>query len=98
MATGKISVIVPTLNEEDRISACLENLRSFQDDGHEVIVVDGGSQDRTIQLAQGRVSQLIQTQAGRASQLHHGANAAGGDFKRQQAYIINLPGTWRPQN
>ena len=47
-----ISVVVPALNEEKYISRCLESLtRQSCDVEYEVIVVDGGSSDMTVQIA-----------------------------------------------
>jgi glycosyltransferase involved in cell wall biosynthesis len=47
-----ISVVVPALNEEKYISGCLESLTSQSFDGdYDVIVVDGGSSDRTVEIA-----------------------------------------------
>ena len=46
----KISVVVPTLNEEAYIERCLKSL-SAQNFPHEIIVVDGGSKDKTVQIA-----------------------------------------------
>jgi len=49
----KISVIVPTLNEEKYIHKCLYSLKSQEfEGGYEVIVVDGGSFDRTMEVAE----------------------------------------------
>jgi glycosyltransferase involved in cell wall biosynthesis len=48
-----ISVIVPAYNEEKNITACLASLaeQTLQRDQYEIIVVDGGSKDRTRELA-----------------------------------------------
>ena len=43
---GVISIIVPILNEEKTIARTLGHLQAF-DEGQEVIVVDGGSEDRS---------------------------------------------------
>jgi cellulose synthase/poly-beta-1,6-N-acetylglucosamine synthase-like glycosyltransferase len=52
-ARVKISVIIPTLNEEAMIARCLESLvqTGFPKDEFEVIVVDNGSTDRTVEVA-----------------------------------------------
>jgi glycosyltransferase involved in cell wall biosynthesis len=48
-----ISVIIPTLNEEASIPALFDAIRQ-QETESEVIVVDGGSRDRTLEVARGR--------------------------------------------
>ncbi len=49
----RLSVIIPVWNEAERIVSCLGRLRALMTAGHEVIVVDGGSGDRTRDLAMG---------------------------------------------
>ena len=46
-----ISIIVPALNEEKRIGECLDSIVAQMVDGDELIVVDNGSTDETIQVA-----------------------------------------------
>tara|TARA_R110001592_G_scaffold356455_3_gene658348 strand:- start:7087 stop:7299 length:213 start_codon:yes stop_codon:yes gene_type:complete len=46
-----LSIIIPTLNEQDVIEACLDNLQPLKEMGVEIIVSDGGSIDRTCELA-----------------------------------------------
>jgi glycosyltransferase involved in cell wall biosynthesis len=46
-----ISVVIPTLNEVDSLPSCLSNLAGQMRSGDEVIVVDAGSEDGTIDLA-----------------------------------------------
>lgn len=45
-----VSVIVPVLNEYDRLSSCLDGLIAQGADVTEIVVVDGGSEDGTQQL------------------------------------------------
>jgi dolichol-phosphate mannosyltransferase len=47
---GKVSVVVPTLNEAERISPCLEGLSRQSYAVREVIIVDSRSQDGTVEL------------------------------------------------
>ncbi|MFP3951485.1 MAG: glycosyltransferase [Candidatus Bathyarchaeia archaeon] len=47
----KYSFIIPTLNEEDNLDLCLESLVNQTLDNFEVIIVDGGSKDRTVEIA-----------------------------------------------
>lgn len=48
----KISVVIPVLNEEKRIRKCLEALAGNTVKPYEVIVADGGSTDKTVEIAQ----------------------------------------------
>lgn len=75
----RISIIVPTLNESNSIVATLDRLKPFRMAGHEVIVVDGGSQDETIKLATSRADKVIKSTPGRAQQMNVGADQASGD-------------------
>lgn len=67
------TVVVPTLNEEAEIVACLDDLEKFRAQGFEVILVDGYSSDRTLQLAEGKCDNISTNQAGRARQMNAGA-------------------------
>jgi rSAM/selenodomain-associated transferase 2/rSAM/selenodomain-associated transferase 1 len=70
----RMSVVIPTLNEEEHLESTLESVTREPD--IEVIVVDGGSTDRTAGLALARGARLITTTARRARQMNAGAAAA----------------------
>jgi rSAM/selenodomain-associated transferase 2 len=74
-----LSIIVPVLNEEAGITAALEALADLRRFGHEVIVVDGGSNDRTVELARLLADLVVTAPRGRASQMNAGAARASGD-------------------
>lgn len=74
----KLSVVVPVLNEEAVIARTLEAIRAGAP-GAEVIVVDGGSVDRSVEIARPRCDLLLTAARGRASQMNAGAAAAHGD-------------------
>ena len=74
------TIVIPTLNEEAEIQACLMRLQGQREEGFEVIVVDGGSNDRTPQLVEGLCDQFISTRKGRAAQMNAGAMKAKGEF------------------
>lgn len=76
----KVSIILPVLNEEKNITKTLACLQHFRRAGHEVIIVDGGSQDNTLLLANDYADKLIVSHPGRAMQMNNGAAAASGDI------------------
>jgi rSAM/selenodomain-associated transferase 2 len=88
----RISVIIPVLNEEETISDCLMPLGT-QD--VEVVVVDGGSKDRTRSLVDAAgFAELITADAGRALQMNAGARAAKGDVLLFLHADCKLPENW----
>ncbi len=76
----KISIIVPVLNEQINLPEALSNLQPFRRQGHEVVVVDGGSSDNSLMLAQEAADIVIVSKAGRALQMNSGAAVATGDL------------------
>ena len=75
----KLSIIVPTLNEAIGIREALEALAPLRVRGHEVIVVDGGSDDGTPQIAAALCDRLLWAPRGRAVQMNAGARVASGE-------------------
>jgi glycosyltransferase involved in cell wall biosynthesis len=72
-----LSVIIPTLNEELRIAATLKQIGA----GVEIIVVDGGSTDKTREIAEQLGAKvIISPSKGRAFQMNLGAKIAKGDI------------------
>jgi rSAM/selenodomain-associated transferase 2 len=79
LVAQRLSVVVPALNEAAGIRAALEALAPLRSRGHEVIVVDGGSSDRTPELAAGLCDRVLSAPRGRALQMNAGARVATGD-------------------
>jgi rSAM/selenodomain-associated transferase 2 len=79
VAAQRLSIVVPALNEAQGMRAALEALAPLRAQGHEVIVVDGGSADGTPQIARGLCDKLLGSLKGRAVQMNAGARAATGD-------------------
>lgn len=75
----QISIVVPVLNEADNLRSLLEMLAPLRARGHEVIVVDGGSEDGTLGIATKAADRAIRAPRGRASQQNAGAAIASGE-------------------
>jgi rSAM/selenodomain-associated transferase 2 len=73
-----ISVVIPALNEEKTIGATLTHLMAIK--AREVIVVDGGSSDRTREIGAEIGATVITGAAGRARQMNAGAQQATGEI------------------
>lgn len=73
-----ITVVIPTLNAESGLAASLTALVPATVDGlvREVIIVDGGSSDRTLAIADQAGATMIKAEAGRGLQLAAGARDA----------------------
>jgi rSAM/selenodomain-associated transferase 2 len=73
----RISVIIPVLNEEKSLPKTLGALVTLRPD--EIIVVDGGSTDRTREICAEFGLKVFSTPPGRAGQMNYGALNATGD-------------------
>lgn len=71
------SVIIPTFNEERSIISCVNRVR-FLDPSVEIIIVDGGSVDNTVDLARQQDARVVMTTKGRGIQCNRGAACASG--------------------
>jgi rSAM/selenodomain-associated transferase 2 len=76
----RVSVVVPVLDEAAGIVAALQALALLRAQGHEVIVVDGGSRDGTPALAAPWADRVVAGPRGRARQMNAGAALACGDL------------------
>ena len=75
-----LSIIIPVLNEAERIEAALHALAPLRKGEAEVIVVDGGSADDTLARATPLASRAVTAARGRAAQMNAGAATASGDM------------------
>jgi glycosyltransferase involved in cell wall biosynthesis len=76
----RVSVVVPTLNEERNVAWVLERLPALVE---EVILVDGRSTDRTVEVARAirpDIRVVLETQPGKGAALRAGFAAARGDY------------------
>ncbi|MGB2786480.1 glycosyltransferase [Psychrobacter sp.] len=89
MAT--VSIIIPVLNEADNLPLLFDNINRLNPNPQQVIVVDGGSNDDSIDIIQSFINELIldnnrkidwqmtESKAGRALQMNTGAALATGE-------------------
>ncbi len=76
-----VSIIIPTLNEGACLARTLRYLSILEPPAKEIIVVDGGSTDETVAIAQSANVSLFQSpKSGRSIQMNLGAKQARGDF------------------
>ena len=87
----KISLIIPTLDEETQLAETLNRATAALGPEVEVIVVDGGSRDRTVEIA-ARYGTVLLADQGRGPQLRAGARAATGEI-----LVFLHADTWLPE-
>lgn len=78
-----LSIIIPVLNEAESIEQTLRSARASFSAANlpvELIVIDGGSTDNTVSLAQPLAERVIESPPGRARQMNAGALIAQGDY------------------
>ncbi|MEH1873411.1 TIGR04283 family arsenosugar biosynthesis glycosyltransferase [Nostoc sp.] len=75
---ARITIIIPTLNEAGNIKKAIATTQPGIN--IEVIVVDGGSSDDTVAIAQSLNVKVISSSPGRAAQMNTGAVAATGEI------------------
>ncbi|MBS0418060.1 MAG: TIGR04283 family arsenosugar biosynthesis glycosyltransferase [Proteobacteria bacterium] len=73
-----LSIIVPMLNEARTLPAMLPDLKRLQEEDCEVLFVDGGSEDASVDIAMREGFTVLQGSRGRARQMNAGARAARG--------------------
>jgi len=90
----KLSIIIPTLNEAENIVSLLKALQYLRKINHEIILVDAGSTDKTIELAKKWVDFIELSKKGRAIQQNSGAKVANGDVLLFLHADTHLPETF----
>ncbi len=110
----RIAVVIPALDEAERIGAAVDSARGLEPGGPrvapaeasaeeaasgaelEVVVVDGGSRDRTAELARAAGARVVPSAAGRARQLEAGWRATGAEVVLFLHADSRLPRGWAP--
>ena len=96
----KISIIIPTLNEEESLCILLNELTKYEEDIAEIIIVDANSSDNTLEIAKNYKCKIIiqENKLGYGDAIIKGINSStcdfslviDGDGSKNPIYIKNL--------
>ena len=96
----KVSIIIPTLNEEESLNILLNELTKYKEDLEEIIVVDANSDDNTLEVAKNFNCKIIiqEKKLGYGDAIIKGINASkcnyslvlDGDGSKNPFYIKDL--------
>jgi len=76
----RVTILIPTFNEEQALPATLASLRVMDPPPDEVLLVDGGSTDATLAIArEARITSVCAPKKGRGAQINHGVDLASGE-------------------
>jgi glycosyltransferase involved in cell wall biosynthesis len=83
MDVKKVSIVIPTLNEEKNLKILLKEIKKFfkkrKEFSYEIIVVDGYSQDGTVDVAKRFGCKVLYDNIGKGSALDKGVRESKGD-------------------
>lgn len=75
-----LSIIIPVRNEASHLPSLLNALQKRKSENTEVIVVDGCSEDDTLNVICQRKNRILHSEPGRAQQMNTGARHAKGEY------------------
>lgn len=79
-ALTPVTILIPAYNEEEALPATIASLEALDPPPHEVLLVDGGSTDRTVKIAQeAGLRTLVSLRKGRGAQINLGVSEALGE-------------------
>ncbi|MGH8453714.1 MAG: TIGR04283 family arsenosugar biosynthesis glycosyltransferase [Nevskiales bacterium] len=76
----KLAIIIPCLNEAETLPRLLRGLAAQKNVALDVVAVDGGSTDNTVNAARAGGVRVITTERGRARQMNAGARETSADW------------------
>jgi glycosyltransferase involved in cell wall biosynthesis len=75
-----VSIVVPALDEEKVLTILVDHLALLDPPPLEVLLVDGGSYDKTVQIALAASWRVVESARGRALQINRGVAEARGEL------------------
>jgi len=75
-----VSIVIPTYNSQKTLERCLQSIRRQTYGNIEVIIVDGGSKDRTVSLAEIYGTKVISKKAGMSESTNIGIKNSNGKY------------------
>lgn len=76
-----VTIVIPTFNEEMALPATIDGLRRLSPQPDEIVIADGGSEDRTIEVADQAGLRIVKCpRKGRGAQINHGVAKAKGEL------------------
>ncbi|MGB0467621.1 MAG: TIGR04283 family arsenosugar biosynthesis glycosyltransferase [Pontibacterium sp.] len=80
MKQSRLAIVVPVLNEAQTLPDLLNALSHWQQQGCEIVLVDGGSTDYSVELIQAAGFKVVSSASGRARQMNTGAQHTKADL------------------
>lgn len=77
--TSKLSIIIPIYNESEQLAELFDHLEPYRERGHQIIFVDGQSDDNSVELVDQAGYLVIPSERSRAGQMNTGARKATED-------------------
>ena len=75
-----VSIVIPTLDEETVLPALVDHLDRCDPAPSEIILVDGGSRDGTVEIAEKAGWRIVRSERGRGRQINSAVDHALGDY------------------
>ncbi len=78
--TSKLSIVIPIYNESQQLPELFDHLSPYRERGHQIIFVDGESEDNSVELIDQAGFVVVPSTRSRAAQMNNGARQATQDI------------------
>ncbi len=90
------SIIIPTLNEEENLNACLSSITRQTYGDYEVIIVDGGSDDGTVEVAERYGFRVLEAEKRRPHDVSYAKNLGASVAKGELLFFLDADTLMEP--